>query len=390
VCNAKYDRLLLIGVMLIRMFVIGAGITGSAMAGSADLLHDAEFGSKPSEIDAARVFELSSSMRHFLEVEIASELEVKGRVRGLFDALYSQGQLKLSYDSVRTGTAAETFAEGRGNCLSLVLMTAALAKKLGLMVLYQELETDPAVLLRDGILYSSGHVNVTIGHKRQRFRSRDPFGDFLTIDFARVDPNAGAQRRPVPERTIMAMFFNNRAAEAVALGKLSEGYWWAREAMATDKHFLAAFNTLAVVYRRSGFPQHAEQVLNAILKRDPNNVAAWTNLVAVRQTLGTAQALAAASKQLNRLRPNEPYHFFKLGMRAIAEQNFALARDMFQREVRLQPGNHEFQYWLAVAYANLGARSKTIRHLTQAMKTSLTLKDQGIYAAKLAKIEALN
>ncbi len=49
----------------------------------------------------------------------------------LFEALYSKGQLKLEYDSAKTRNAAQAFAARSGNCLSLVIMTAAFAKEMG-------------------------------------------------------------------------------------------------------------------------------------------------------------------------------------------------------------------------------------------------------------------
>jgi hypothetical protein len=46
----------------------------------------------------------------------------------LFDALYGNGRLRLDYDSAMTRNATEAFAARSGNCLSLVLMTAAFAR----------------------------------------------------------------------------------------------------------------------------------------------------------------------------------------------------------------------------------------------------------------------
>ena len=61
----------------------------------------------------------------------------QGAQAGLVDALYRRAQLKLEYDAATTKTAAEAFDARSGNCLSLVLMTAALAHELQLPVRYQ-------------------------------------------------------------------------------------------------------------------------------------------------------------------------------------------------------------------------------------------------------------
>ena len=68
-------------------------------------------------------------------------------------------------------------------------------------------------------------------------------------------------------------------------------------------------------------------------------------------------------------------------------KNYTLARDMFKQETRNQPHNSEFQFNLALAYAGLGDRETAKQHLAIAVKSSTTLKEQGIYAAKLIRIQ---
>ena len=77
-------------------------------------------------------------MRRYARTEIAAQANRKGRHRALIDALYSKHQLRLEYDTVITRNASEAFDARAGNCLSLVIMTAAFAKELGLMVEYQK------------------------------------------------------------------------------------------------------------------------------------------------------------------------------------------------------------------------------------------------------------
>jgi len=83
------------------------------------------------------VFAVSPEMRHYLHTEIAPHLHREGPLQGLFDALYSKRQLKLEYDSAMTRNAAQAFAARSGNCLSLVIMTAAFANEMGLPVQFQ-------------------------------------------------------------------------------------------------------------------------------------------------------------------------------------------------------------------------------------------------------------
>ena len=74
-----------------------------------NLLADANFAPPSEPVNAADVFALSDAMRHYLAHGIASQLRQQGRQRGLIEALYQRGQLKLDYDATVTRNAAQAF-----------------------------------------------------------------------------------------------------------------------------------------------------------------------------------------------------------------------------------------------------------------------------------------
>ena len=63
-------------------------------------------------------------------------------------------------------------------------------------------------------------------------------------------------------------------------------------------------------------------------------------------------------------------------------------RDLFAKEIDRAPYNHEFHYWLAVAYAGLGDRERARKELVVALETSSTSNDRAMYAAKLDRIRS--
>src|SRR5262245_56924139 len=128
------------------------------------LLHDEKFGAASERINVEDVFALSDEMRQYAHKEVAARSRASGPHRGLFDALYRQGQLKLEYDAAQTRNAAQAFASRSGNCLSLVIMTAAFAKELKIEIQYQE-ATYQAGWSRSGSLYlRNGHINLVLGN----------------------------------------------------------------------------------------------------------------------------------------------------------------------------------------------------------------------------------
>jgi hypothetical protein len=95
-------------------------------------------------------------MRRYLAVDISDQIRTKGAQAGLVDALYRRAQLKLEYDAATTKTAAEAFDARSGNCLSLVLMTAALAHELQVPVRYQSAYMEEAWSRNGNLLFASG------------------------------------------------------------------------------------------------------------------------------------------------------------------------------------------------------------------------------------------
>ncbi len=274
------------------------------------LLHDAMFAPASKPVRAGDVFAVSEEMRSYVRQEIADELYAKGREKALYDALYSRNQLKLEYDAEITRNASEAFAARSGNCLSLAIMTAAFAKELGLTVRFQRLFADETWTRLGEFYFASGHVNVTLGRKpgdpRVLFSERNA----LTIDFIPVAEGKRVHSYDVGDDTIIAMYMNNRAAELLARGQLDDAYWHAREAIARDPRFIAAYNNLGVIYRRHGNLAEAERVLRYVLAREPANTHAMSNLALPLKEAGRHAEADAVPQRLAAVEPNPPFHLF--------------------------------------------------------------------------------
>ena len=235
-----------------------------------DPFRDHLFAAPSERISGDNVFALSNDMKHYLSAEIAGQLRAKGPQRGLIDTLYDKSQLKLEYDAEITRNASQTFAARAGNCLSLVIMTAAFAKEIGLPVRYQRVFVDDAWSRSGDMYFASSHVNLTLGIGHIGDRILDYESTPLTIDFLPQESIRGRRMRVIGEETIVAMYMNNRAAESLAQGQLNDAYWWAREAIAHDSKFLSSYNTLGVIYRHHGNLREAEQILKHVLELEPD------------------------------------------------------------------------------------------------------------------------
>jgi Tfp pilus assembly protein PilF len=338
------------------------------------------------------IFALTPAMHEWLRRQGLASAAARGRPRPLIDALHEQGRLRIEYDGSRTRTAAEAFEAGTGNCLSLVVLTSALAERLGLAVRYQDMETQiwerhegPGLDLR------IGHVNVLLGPPDSAMRLMGPgsVATWLMVDFLSTPgarPHAG---QPIEKARLVAMLLNNRAGEALLAGDLRAAYWHVRAALAEDAQFAHAWNTLGVIHSRSGQLQRAEAALRLALIHDPRHDAAMGNLSGLLAALGRmGEAQEWAARQLLHL-PEHPMALFGAGLRALNAGDLAQARRLLERALPLSGGTHELHFALARTYAALGDAARTRRHLALAQEMGPTPQARERYAAKLETLRRL-
>ncbi|GMV45178.1 MAG: hypothetical protein AMXMBFR66_05760 [Pseudomonadota bacterium] len=365
-----------------------AACTTPAPPPAAALLRDEFFAVPAVGIDAARIFEMSAAMRRYADAQLLDVARAgPDRRRALVDAFVQPGGgLRLGYDSSFTRTAAETYAQRAGNCLSLVILAASFARYLGLPVQFQSVLVDEAYARSGDLFVAAGHVNLVLGSRSERRQTQDANG--LTIDFVPPAPNERRRNVPIDEHRIAAMFMNNRAAEALEAGRLDDSYAWARAALRADARFAAGINTLAVVYQRAGHPAAAERAFEAALDLERDNASALANLAALLRAQGRAREAAPLEARLAALQPVPPLWYLERGREALGRGEFAQARDLLQRELQRQPFQHEAHFLLARAHAALGERAAAERHLALAAAYGPTLGLQALYAGKLQRLRA--
>jgi predicted Zn-dependent protease len=376
-----------IGAILV-LFLLAGCATAEKNPRTVQLFNDHLFAPPTERIHRDDVFAMSNEMRHYLQTTIAEQLTLKGRQYGLFDALYNKSQLKLSYDSERTRNAREAFAARSGNCLSLAIMTGAFAKEMGLNVRFQRVFVEPDWTRMDGVYFASGHVNITLG--KTPYDGGYRFGDssMLTIDFYPTAKDARQHAYTVSEESIIAMYMNNRAAEALVAGEIDNAYWWAREAIREDPGLFIAHNTLGVIYRHHKNLAEAETVFNYLLAREPDDTLVMSNLAIVYKSQGRVTESEKLALKVTKMQPYPPFYFFDLGQAAMRDGNFRMARDLFAKEVARAGTQSEFHFWLASAYFKLGDIKDAQKHLALANEYSATPKERALYSAKLERIKS--
>lgn len=349
------------------------------------LFADELFGPPSQAISEDEVFAIDETMRQYVHREVLPLVRSLGAVQALTTALYEKGQLFLEYDSSITRNAREAFATRSGNCLSLVIMTAAMAREMGLEVRFQNVLVDEAWDRAGDLYFFIGHVNLSIGPRLANSWYAGS-SDWMVVDFLPGRDLKRQRTQPISEARIVSMYMNNRAAEAMAKGRIDDAYAWARAAVLQDRRFLSAYNTLGVVYQKRGAYDRAERVFRTALATDPKNVHVMGNLVSSLQRQGRTAEADVLAVELRRLQPVPPFALFREGQQAMRDGNFRRAAQLFEREIDRAPGYHEFHFWLASALLQLGDGRAAREHLEKALENSTTREYAAIYSAKLQKL----
>jgi len=350
------------------------------------LLRDNLFAAPSVAPDAAEIFAVSAPMQRYLRGDIAQQVRALGPQQGLLTALYERAQLKLDYDSSVTRTAAQAFEARAGNCLSLVLMTAAFAKELGLQVRYQTAIFEETWTRTGSTLVRAGHVNITLGPTLGD--RANPLSRSMTIDFLPPEQARNLRTREVSEATVIAMYMNNRAVETLLRGRFDDAYAYVKAAMQADPAFASPYNTLGIVYARRGQFALAEAAFREVVAREPENTRAIANLAelyARTQRPDEAQALYA---RLAHLEPQPPFHYYDEGMVAMRNGDYKTARNLLARELARGTASPEVSYWLGVAYLRLGDSERASRYHNQALDASTSRGDRDVYVSILSQLKS--
>jgi len=350
------------------------------------LFHDDLFKPASIHIDPDDALAITPAMEEYAQTKLRfspGRVDTEDRRVALVSAMYKKGELKLDYDATQTLTAAQAFESKRGNCLSLVLLTAVMAKQVGLPMHFQSVIGTTDWQKSDYFFMSVGHVNLALESIPNQFELHTFSPYSVVVDFLPPDKAYVLDTIEISEQTVLAMFANNRAVETMIQGNVDDAYWWARAAILEDQKYVNAYLTLGVIYRSLHRSDYAESVLEAIAKYEPNNTTMLTNQILVLRDLDrNAEANALVIKLAN-LDSNPPWDYYLRAQNEYAAGHYEVARHLYEKEIARDPEHHEIEYGLAQCYAKLNDIPRAIRHLKRAIELSQSGRNRAFYQSRL-------
>ncbi|AZG74554.1 tetratricopeptide repeat protein [Shewanella livingstonensis] len=268
-----------------------------------------------------------------------------------------------------TRTANETVLSRQGNCMSLVVLSAALADALNVPVEFNDIDVEPVWDRRGGFYFVNGHVNLRLlpptASNTVLFRAADVLVDFLPERSVRA-----YHRKRVNKRQLTAMFYNNIAAEALIKADYDTAYALVKKSIQLDPHYVAAINTLAVIYRHQGYETEAEYAYRVALQVDSQDLSSLYNLALILGEQGRLDEWAEVHKVLELARINNPFYYFDMAQQAYFDKQYQDALVWYKRAVKKADYRHEFYFGLSRAYWATGETGLAEKNLKRAMALS--------------------
>lgn len=224
---------------------------------------------------AGALLAVSPEMRAFVD-SIDPALTPNQRFRRILRTL-RMDRFELEYDLNTTTTAAEAFAERRGNCISFSALMVALAREVGLPAHFNLVE---APLGRSTVKGGNGR---TLVQNVLHINAEVSFGWSTRVIEFNFGPHARFPQRRLSDATVETYFLNNRALELSRALQMEQAFALLHEALTISPDQSLLWNSLGYLYRLTGELELAEMSYTQALNLKSGNAAAKHNLRLVHE-----------------------------------------------------------------------------------------------------------
>ncbi|MBU2872335.1 tetratricopeptide repeat protein [Colwellia sp. E2M01] len=333
------------------------------------------------------IFALNDEMRHMVSTKLIRSLPAEEKSLILLEHLFNEENIALTYDGNANLTASQAYQKKRANCMSLTLMAYALAKAAGMKVKFREVDVPEYWIQNGQYNYIAGHVNLLIeddNTPKSRTKNKTMYREAATqIDF---DPFIA--KKQFPEHTInksrlLAMFYNNKGAEALVNNSTSRAYKYFKEATIADVTFSSAWGNLAILYKLSGHLDTAEYAYIKAINLQHNNLNALSNLALLLNEQSRFEEAQPIEEYIYKLRVVNPYYHASLGAKALLEKSYKKAVLYYKKALEIDGEQHEFYFGLAKAYYRQGELTLAKHAMKKAVGVTQVKKTKKQYIAKL-------
>lgn len=377
-----YNHVLLALIALLG--VCGCQSTAVQRAKVTPLLLDEAFAgyqSVPVE-SAEEIFALDDDAKQFVAQKLAHITEPRKKMRALMSSIFDRSDFNLLYDNTANTVASDTFHNKAANCLSMSIMTYSLAKEADLDADFQQVDVPDYWTRRAGFSLLTGHINLRLTPEKESGQYYlAPNG--LVIDFYPFIAKKRFPQHIINKKRVMAMFYNNKGADALLENDHPRAYAYFRAAIDVDSEFESTWVNLGLLYRQNNHHLAAEHVYKQTLKLNPENLTIWENLVVLYANTNREDEAQEIREFVAYKRNTNPYYHYIKGEELFEQKKWTEAIVHFKKAIRIDDTKHLFYFGLARSYYQMGDIRSSERYIRRAKKLAQYLDEKERYQSKL-------
>ena len=336
------------------------------------------------------IFDLDNDMKEMVATKLRTESNINKRTLKLIDNIFDKNGKSISYERNANVTAREAYHNNTANCLSLTIMAYALATEAGLNVKFQQIDIPEYWVRNRQYNLLTGHINLLVNQNRFLRKNIISEGNGLQIDF---DPQASKstfKKFVIEKNTVIAMFYNNKGAEALIDADYVSAYGYFKAAVLIAPLFSSAWSNLGILYKLTNQHQEAKVAYLYAISLDHDNLTAMENLAIILSQQGNIKEAQAIKQKLHFKRIKNPYYYALLADEAFNNGQTRQAINFYNKAIKLERRVHEFYYRLATVYSYTGEVTLAKKALTKAITYTKNAHTEEFYIAKLHLLVHLN
>ncbi|SEL14543.1 Tfp pilus assembly protein PilF [Colwellia chukchiensis] len=330
----------------------------------------------------AEIFALTAEMKEMAR-SITIERDARKKAKKLLANFFDPNNINLAYKAGANVVAAQAFRNREANCLSLTILAYAIAKEADLDVAFQRVDV-PEYWVRNGdVNMLTGHINLKVIEPKtaQTLLFFEPAS--IEIDFDPFVVKRSFPKQRISKNTVLAMFYNNKGANALINGDATTAYAYFKAATQVAPTFSSAWGNLGILYRSRGYLAEAMKSYRYAININPNNLTAMENLSLLLHKSGDFEAAKQLDAYIMRQRADNPYYYALLADEKYHHGDYQQAIRHFRKAIKLNQNIHEFYFGLAKVYYMLADHTKAEVYLKKALAKNRYAQQERQYLAKL-------
>ncbi|MFT4940237.1 MAG: Flp pilus assembly protein TadD [Paraglaciecola sp.] len=272
-----------------------------------------------------------------------------------------------------------------GNCLSLAILTTALADLVAIEVDYQVVNTAPIYRRYQNLTTLSSHVRTVLYDPQNGVK--DGFFSFAKLYIDYFPQQGDVLGKVISKADFTSMFYQNLAGEALVKQHYSQAYSMLTQALSLSQTNPATLNSLAVLFKQANNPAEAEHIYQFAMENALQSVNTIANYIVLLEVEGRTDEAKHWRAKVELVDDHNPYRWIDLGDREYTRSNFHQAATYYRRAANVAPYLHESYFGLAKSYYQLGDGKKAQNAMEKALALSYVPEEKSLYQAKLMLLE---